>query len=88
MGGYEYDAADFGASCDYEIYQRHMDYETFRKPMTDQERLAVWNALIDACIAAYIEDTGLTAASQLKAAVLAATGKTPEQIYGIDEVTR
>ena len=46
----------------------------------------VINQLVDACIDAYIEDTGLTAAPKLKAAVLAATGKTPEEIYGWDEV--
>lgn len=44
--------------------------------------------LVHACVAAYIEDTGLTCAQELKDAVIAATGKTPEQLYGIDEVTR
>lgn len=46
----------------------------------------VINQLVDACIDAYIEDTGLAAAPKLKAAVLAATGKTPEEIYGWDEM--
>jgi hypothetical protein len=36
--------------------------------------------LIDACVAAYIDNPESAAASQLKAAVLAATGKTPEEI--------